>query len=50
MGRGGLAVRFLPDGQVEYAVSSVDPAQAEAHKARALALGATDVRVKSAEL
>lgn len=50
MGRGGLATRFLPDGKVELAVSSVAPDEADAHKQAALDLGASEVTLKKASL
>lgn len=50
LGRAGMATRFLPDGAVEYALSSIKPSDTETVVERARELGATDVNVKAAEL
>ena len=48
--RAGMATRFLPDGGVEYALSSVKPDDVEGIREQIMGLGATDVVVKAAEL
>jgi hypothetical protein len=50
MGRGGLSTRFLPDGTIELAVSSVDPSKADELRQTVLDLGAHEVTLKKASL
>ncbi len=50
LARAGMATRFLPDGGVEYALSSIKPEDVESIRDQIVALGATDVVVKAAEL
>lgn len=50
LGRGGMAVRYMPGGQVEYVVNKVDPEGVDAKRALAEGLGATQVVMRNAAL